>query len=172
MKLNLGCGTNKIKGCVNIDLEKSCNPEVICDFTKQLPFSDNSVDEIYLFHVVEHIPEIKIPILLQEIRRILKDTGKFLVSYPEFIKCAQNYISNKQGKRDFWKATIYGRQLYSTDYHVTLMDTNIFKTVLHDFGFKPIVVDSEPGEDYNTFILAEKATVPTSYEELLKRTMF
>ena len=52
MKLNLGCGDQIMEGYINCDLydEKA---EVKCN-VKQLPFEDNSAENIYASHIIEH----------------------------------------------------------------------------------------------------------------------
>lgn len=169
--LNLGCGTNKIKGCVNVDkLEGS---DVVLDILDlKTKFEDESADKIYLFHVIEHIPEYKHHSLISQIWNVLKPEGKLVIAYPEFVKCAKNYIENYKGARDFWKATIFGRQLHPGDFHVSLMDTTFFKDFLEQEGFKIFWIGSELGEDYNTVIKCEKAKRPITKEELYKKVLF
>ena len=62
MKLNLGSGSKILKGYVNVDKFQYYNPDVVHDLEKfPYPFENNSVDEILLSHVLEHIgqnPEI------------------------------------------------------------------------------------------------------------------
>ncbi len=171
--LNLGCGSNKIKGCVNVDVEASCSPDIVADFRTYLPFSDSSVDCIYLFHTIEHIEESNHTGILLEIHRVLKANSSVYISYPEFNKIAQNYIENKRGKRDFWKATIYGRQLYKSDYHVALMDTQFFKLKLEQHGFINISAKPEPfPNEFNTVIKCQKGDLPPHYEDVINAEVF
>ena len=56
MKLNLGCGQNRLEGYVNVDREASMAPDVIMDMERfPWPFEDNSVDEVVAKHVLEHV---------------------------------------------------------------------------------------------------------------------
>lgn len=171
MKLNLGCGSNKITGAINVDLEPSCNPDVIANFIVSIPFRDESIEKVFLFHTIEHIPEHKHHTIFSEIWRVLKMGGTLLVSYPEFIKCAKNFIDNYKGMRTFWKATIYGRQLYRSDFHVALMYTPEFTEYLEQEGFEILAVRPEAREDYNTVVMAKKIEKKFFGKEELQRRL-
>lgn len=57
LKIDLGCGDNKQKGFVGVDIIKTKGVDVVHDLTKYpWPFKDNSVDEIWASHYVEHLP--------------------------------------------------------------------------------------------------------------------
>lgn len=174
LKLNLGCGKAKCEGYINVDIEPSVNPDLVCDFRKGLPFEDNSVDNIILIHTIEHIEEKFHRQLLMHIQRVLKKDCYFICAYPEFTRCAQNYISNYKGMRDFWKHTIYGRQLYPSDYHVALMDTKYFTLLLAECGFINIQSKPEPPpEDHNTILVCQKYdTVLETKDDLYRRELF
>jgi hypothetical protein len=172
MKLNLGCGNTKITGCVNIDCEKSVEPDLVHNFvTNELPYEEDSIEEIYLFHTIEHIEKRYHRELFLEVNRVLQPNGLFYVAYPEFLKCAQGWASNKSGKREFWEMTIYGRQLYKSDYHVCIIDSVCLKGVLEECGFTNIEYKCETDADYNTILKATKSIPYINYEELLVRDM-
>ena len=79
MKLNLGCGTKKLKGYENIDINPNVNPDTLYDIANDglKAWGDNSVDEIRAFDFLEHIPLGKTIFVIEEIWRVLKDGGKF-----------------------------------------------------------------------------------------------
>ena len=87
MKLNLGCGNKIYDGYVNVDKFDLYNVDIKHDLEQfPYPFDDNSVEEIILSHVLEHIgkdPEIFIKIL-KEFYRICKNQAliKILVPHP------------------------------------------------------------------------------------------
>lgn len=174
LKLNLGCGKARYDGFINIDIEESLHPDVLCDFRKSLPYEDKSVDSILLIHTIEHI-EAKYHVdMLFEFNRVLRVGGGLTIAYPEFSKCAMNYINNYRGQREFWKNTLYGRQLYPADFHVTLMDTDEFKCVLRDCGFCQINSHAEPSpEEHNTILICRKSNLPVvSREQVLQSELF
>jgi predicted SAM-dependent methyltransferase len=72
MKINLGSGYKRIEGFVNIDDDPLVKPDYLINLDApypQLPFEDNSVDEIVAHHILEHIGEGFIP-LMKELYRV------------------------------------------------------------------------------------------------------
>jgi SAM-dependent methyltransferase len=81
MKLNLGCGDKKKDGYVNVDVVGS--PDVAWDLACfPWPFEDNSADEVYSEHFLEHVIDYDKTIL--EMHRILKPNGKLHFRVPHF----------------------------------------------------------------------------------------
>ena len=83
IKINIGCGRHKIKGHINLDIAKEVNPDILVDIEKKgLPFPDNSIDEIYSSHCLEHIrPEYWL-FVLQEIARVAKHKCLLILDLP------------------------------------------------------------------------------------------
>ena len=58
MRLNLGCGSNKRDGFVNVDLSPLCDPDMVWNLEETpWPWPDSSVSEVVLIHVLEHLGE-------------------------------------------------------------------------------------------------------------------
>lgn len=169
MKLNLGSGLSKFKGYINIDSDKNCNPDLVLDFTqRKLPYAQGSVDEILFFHCIEHIQKKYHDGILEECSRVLKFGGIILISYPDFWECATRWKNNTNGLRNFWEATLFGRQLSKYDFHVCAMSSDELNQQLYDCGFENIITKSETGEPYNKITKAVKKKPPyKTYEELL-----
>jgi len=172
MKLNISCGNVKIPGYVNIDSEPSNEPDLIADIKQKLPYADDSIDEILFFHAIEHIEEKYHDFVLTEFWRLLKPDGILLIAYPEFTKCAINYIENFKGMREFWKNTIYGLQRYPGDYHVSLMDSEVLGQKLQEIGFIDIEWKAEKNEPYNTIMKVIKGPAFPTYDGLLGKVLF
>lgn len=84
-KYNLGCGTSKKEGYVNIDKYEIFNPDKVMDLEKfPWDIEDNSASKIVLHHVLEHIGETTECFLnvMKEIYRISKPFAKIYITVP------------------------------------------------------------------------------------------
>jgi hypothetical protein len=83
VKLNLGCGTNKLEGYVNVD--RAHGPDVAHDLESfPWPWADSSVEEIRAHHVLEHLgrtPEVFIGVM-KEMYRVCKGGAKVEIVVP------------------------------------------------------------------------------------------
>jgi SAM-dependent methyltransferase len=84
LRLNLGCGRACLPGWVNVDAVALPGVDVVADLarcrTQRLPFADDSVDELLLSHVLEHIDDTLA--LMQELHRIACAGALALVRCP------------------------------------------------------------------------------------------
>jgi len=88
-KLNLGCGNDIKKGYVNLDFIKQPGVDIVHNLNKfPWPFKDNTFDEVYASHVLEHVDDlIK---TMEEIIRISKPESKIKIRVPHF-SCGVSY---------------------------------------------------------------------------------
>jgi len=99
-KLNLGCGDllfKKEDGWINVDL---FNPaaDLQAD-VKKLPFKDNSVDEIYNCHLIEHFTFWDSFEVLKEWERVLKPGAWLVTETCDFLASCKKFVeSNEQGR--------------------------------------------------------------------------
>ena len=84
-KLNLGCGTDKLDGYVGVDSIKTAAVDIVHDLNIfPYPFEDNSVDEILMDNVLEHLEDvIKV---MEELHRISKKDAIIRINVPH-AKC-------------------------------------------------------------------------------------
>lgn len=81
--LHLGCGSAKLKGAVGIDIDPRSQADVIHDLDKfPYPFKANEFDQVFAEHVIEHLDNI--PKVMEEVHRLLKPGGKFIIRGPHF----------------------------------------------------------------------------------------
>ncbi len=167
IQLNLGCGENKLEGFTNIDVEKSTKPDMLLNFiSKPLPYKTGTVTRVVLFHTIEHICKRFHSKVLLEIHRVLKPTGRLIITYPEFTRCFARWESNANGLKDFWEKTLFGRQLFSSDFHVCIMHTPDFKLKLEECGFNAVKSSPEATQPHNTVITCTKGVPYKNYETL------
>ena len=179
--LNLGCGTLPFISpedstivhnvdCIDLTQEQIGKANYVKHDLLTVPYPfDFQFDEIWLFHVIEHIPEQQHIIVLGEAKRLLKPGGRILITYPEFIKVAANYAKDKDGRRDYWKQCIYGRGWTEADRHKALMDTPFFIKFLNTIALDVALAKPEKTEPYNTIVVAVHGEQRLSYETLMAK---
>lgn len=166
IRLNLCCGDNKIPGFRNVDINPLVKPDESWNVLKPWPVEEGTVDEIVLYHAIEHIPKSLHDFIFISAFRVLKVGGIFRFSYPEFEKIIKKWLEDP-ANREWWEATIYGRQRDMYDYHVAAMNTQEVIGLLESCGFGNIRWKPEDPEDFNTVIQAMKMDLPSYEEELM-----
>jgi GT2 family glycosyltransferase/cytochrome c-type biogenesis protein CcmH/NrfG/predicted SAM-dependent methyltransferase len=97
VRLHLGCGYQVKNGYINIDLYTPA-ADVQLDITDLGCIEDNSVDEIYLNAVFEHLFGFEHRPALAEWRRVLKPGGTLRMdSVPDFDEIVRAYINKAPG---------------------------------------------------------------------------
>lgn len=77
--LDIGCGNNKMKGAIGIDRVALPEVDIVHDLNSfPYPFEDNTFDEIYAAHIVEHLDSIIR--VMEELHRIASQMRKSLSS--------------------------------------------------------------------------------------------
>ena len=111
MKLNLGCGSKLLIGYTNVDKFDFYKPDLLHDLEKfPYPFQDNSVDEIILSHVLEHLGQAPETFnnIIKELYRICKNETIINISVPH--PRHDEFISDPTHVRPI---TILGLSLYN-----------------------------------------------------------
>ena len=85
MKLNLGCGFNKIDGFINVDKFNTCEPDLVVDLEAvPWPFKTNGVDEVLFNHSLEHLGQETGTFLeiIKELHRVCKPGAVVRINAP------------------------------------------------------------------------------------------
>ena len=84
MKLDIACGQNKQKGFKGVDIISDKDVDFVLDLEKfpWEPFSDNSVEEVFCSHYLEHTPDLMK--FMDEIWRICEDGAKITFISPYY----------------------------------------------------------------------------------------
>jgi ubiquinone/menaquinone biosynthesis C-methylase UbiE len=104
LKLNLGSGNNRVDGFVSVDLydEEADIRADICE----LPYDNNSVDEIVCYQVVEHVPYNKSAQMFEEMHRVLKPGGSVIIETPDIDVVCRKIL--EEGLADKWIYNLVG----------------------------------------------------------------
>jgi Methyltransferase domain len=83
-KLNLGCGRDYRDGCVNVDFNLEVRADLYADLSVNLPFADDSIDEVLLDNVLEHIPRPRYFLFMDDLYRVCKAGARISVYVPHY----------------------------------------------------------------------------------------
>lgn len=110
ISIEMGCGSRKRHpSAIGIDLLDSSDVDIVGDIYEALgEFPDGSVDSVFSYHFVEHIPDV--PKLLSELARIVKPNGAVEFVAPHF---SNPYFYSDPTHRNFFG--LYTFCYYSND---------------------------------------------------------
>jgi predicted SAM-dependent methyltransferase len=134
VKLHLGCGDVIINGWINVDL---CNPaaQVKADAKDLNMFEDNSIDEIYSSHLIEHFHFHDGLKVLKEWKRVLKPGGKLVVELPDFLACCKKFIESSEEDRVNQYVSFWGYPWESGQTHLFGYTKSQMRWSLEQLGF-------------------------------------
>ena len=85
IRLNLGCGQNKLDGYVNVDKYPTFSPDVLWDLeTFPWPFDTDSASEVVMHHSLEHMgAEVEVFLaIMKELYRVCAPSAKVTITVP------------------------------------------------------------------------------------------
>jgi hypothetical protein len=82
--LDLGCGPNKRPGFLGVDRRAFAGVDVVTDLTGLWPWTDESVEEIHMSHVLEHFTGVERVHIFNEMHRVLVKGGKATIVTPHW----------------------------------------------------------------------------------------
>lgn len=138
IKLNLGCGWRDF-GKEWIHIDGGEYPHLQSKDIINLPFEDNSVDEIYASHVFEYFNREEGQIILKKWHKKLKSGGLIRLAVPDFETMCNLYVNKKYPLSSFI-GPLYGKMKMGDKiiYHRTAYDFTELKNMLIISGFKDI----------------------------------
>ncbi len=147
MRLDIGCGTNPMEGFTGVDRYVVMDGIVNADMW-DLPYPDDSIDEIYSSHALEHVEKGMIESTLREWRRVLKPGAAALILVPDLEWCCRNWLEHKTN--DWWMDTIFGNQTHAGEFHKTGFTNEIMFKYLGNAGFKEAKYGEKTDHEQNT----------------------
>jgi hypothetical protein len=153
MKINIGAGGTRFNGFVNCDYSDLFNPEYIFDLEKDTwPFEDNSVDEVYAHHVMEHMGEGYF-YCLQELYRVCKADAIIDIKVPHYRN--ENQFHDPTHRRFI---TMRGLALFDQEYNLAGPSTSSKLGLQFGVNFKVISEQHDLNQEYQHFNELEEKT--------------
>lgn len=170
LKLYLGCGTNVKEEYINVD-QYVFAPNVINIDIFNLPIENNTVDEIFTEHMLEHLSKYEVPQALKEWARVLKVDGKLVMNLPNLEWCLQQWLAKPEKERWGWQLdTIFGLQTHPGEFHKTGFSKPRLHQLLTGAGFKEIRINDYWSHGQSCFwIEATKSMKPDSNKIVASR---
>jgi predicted SAM-dependent methyltransferase len=137
MKLHIG-GKEIKEDWKILNIQKNDGVDFVGDITDLSQFEDESIDEIYASHVVEHIDQKNIKKTLKGINRVLKNDGKFYISVPDLDILCRIFIEKKAPLKVKFHVMrmMFGGQIDEFDYHYFGWNYEFLNSYLIEAGFK------------------------------------
>ncbi|MBD3879345.1 MAG: methyltransferase domain-containing protein [Quinella sp. 1Q5] len=162
MKLHVGCGEKYLPGYKHLDARKFPHVDYVTNRLDKLDmFADNSVEEIYACHLLEHMPRSRIRTgsiaggmvncgsskatgdglsessVLREWYRVLKPSGTLRLAVPDFEAIVEEYLANRN--LDKLQGLIHGSSKYDKyDFHYQTYDFKRLSGLLTEAGFSEV----------------------------------
>jgi ubiquinone/menaquinone biosynthesis C-methylase UbiE len=152
MNVNLGSGHSRVEGYINVDHDPNCSPDYVVDLEKDnLPFEDNSVDNINARHVFEHIGGGYFH-MLKEIYRVCKNGAMIDIVVPHW---NHDYFKNDPTHKR--PITVDGMTLFSKKYNrhcIEIGDGSSQLGLFYDVDFEIIEWDYHIDPHYSHMLSA------------------
>lgn len=116
MKLNIGCEDITVEGYVGLDIngpDRAKAVQVQAD-ALALPFADDSIEEIFASHVLEHMEWDQDPMV--EWARVLKPGGLITVAFPDVFEMLM-LVYEGTCSRYWFNCAVFGGIKISADQH-------------------------------------------------------
>ena len=143
-KLNLGCGYDKLKGYLNVDLNEFHHPDLVADVSNLKMLPSNYYSEIVAYDVLEHINRTKTTISLAEWNRLLIPGGLIKIRIPSLIGLLSLFTKKEYQtieKQEELIQCCFGTQAYHGDFHYTSFTESLIRHYLKVAGFEEIFIN-------------------------------
>jgi predicted SAM-dependent methyltransferase len=140
LRLNIG-GKEPMPGWKILNVQEGPHVDYVGDCRDLGRFEDESVDEIYASHVIEHLDyRHALPQALAEFNRVLAKGGNARISVPDFELLCRLFIDPKTSKEERFHLMMaaFGGQLDEYDLHHVGLNFEILRDYLLQAGFSKV----------------------------------
>ena len=134
MRIEIGSGEYPKDGYTHMDCREGLPHQEVTASIFDMPFEDNSIEEIALSLVLEHIPTNEVSKALSEIYRVLEVGGIVKISVPNLIELSQ-MVLDKSHPFEVLVIWFYGGQDYPENFHKTGFSPESLTALLVNAGF-------------------------------------
>jgi predicted SAM-dependent methyltransferase len=160
IKINMGCGWRDFgKDWIHID--GGDYPHLDSKDIFNLSYNDNSVDLIYVSHVIEYFNREEVKDVLTEWIRVLKPGGILRLAVPDFKNISFLYHTYDYPLETFL-GPLYGKMPMGdkTIYHKTTYDFNSLKSLLESLDMRNVVEYDWRKTEHSKFDDHSQAYIP------------
>lgn len=139
MKLHIGGRVVK-EGWKLLNIMDLPGVDYVGDVNDMSQFADESIDEIYASHVLEHIRQAQMESTLKGLHRVLKPGGRLLISVPDLEVLCRAMLNPELTPDNKFHVMrmIYGGQVNDFDYHYFGWTHGFMRSFLSGVGFKTL----------------------------------
>lgn len=184
-KVNLGCGTDKKPGYLNIDLNPAHEPDLICDVSDLRALPSCYYSSLLAMDILEHIPRLKAKNTLREWNRVLKMDGLLELQVPNILGLFSLFRKRRNKTADAHERllqSLFGTQADSGDFHYNGFTQVYIRALLAETGFDVETLQTRDGWLFHIvarknadcrvdeiFFLSDEEFISRVYREYLHR---
>lgn len=137
-KLHIGPGPINLEGWINLEARKMDHIHIVSNSIKLEEFTDNSIAEIYMCHVLEHFSKDEVNEILSIYFKKLKLGGALRISVPSFDLLIDAYLKSNSNIT-LITPSILGGHDYEYNIHKIIFNKNLLTKLLTEAGFSNII---------------------------------
>ena len=128
--LDLGCGENKVPNSIGLDNVQLPGVDVEHDLLNfPYPFENESIDKIYLRHVIEHFTIENIKLILDECNRLLRKDALLIITVPHVFSISAFIDPTHRSYFTFGSVQFWDENSSKAYYKESQMKWKLIKTV-------------------------------------------
>jgi predicted SAM-dependent methyltransferase len=128
--LDLGCGENKVPNSIGLDNVQLPGVDIEHDLLNfPYPFENESIDKIYLRHVIEHFTIENIKLILDECNRLLRKDALLIITVPHVFSISAFIDPTHRSYFTFGSVQFWDENSSKAYYKESQMKWKLIKTV-------------------------------------------
>ena len=149
VRIDIGGGLTPEYGFESVDISVGIDVEKF-----GLPYYNDSVDEIWTSHFLEHILDASIPFVFGEMARVIKPGGVITINVPNLEQACKDFIAaSEEEKWGFPLVKLFGLQHGDGQVHKTGYTAARLTKILESVGLSVVNYDDHYNSHGQTCIL-------------------